>query len=105
MVWDGVGWCGMVWDGVGWCGVVWGRIVWDGVGWCGVIWGGVGWCGVVWGGIVWNGVGFVPVVVWVLNVFGHLLRPGLSGCLVGGREELNSTLLDYSYTTQPLLVQ
>ena len=55
--------------------------------------------------MVWDGVGFVPVVVWVLNVFGHLLRPGLSGCLVGGREELNSTLLDYSYTTQPLLVQ
>ena len=71
----------MVGGGVGWWGVVGG-----GVGWWGVVWGDGGWCGMVWGG-----VGFVPVVVWVLNVFGRLLRPGLSGCLVGGREKLDSS--------------
>ena len=53
-------------------------------------------------GVVWGWWVFVPVMVWVLNVFGHLLRPGLCWCLLGSREELNTTLLNYTVTQHNL---
>ena len=64
-------------------------------GWCGDGVEGVEWCG---DGVEVGGVGFVPVMVWVLNVFGRLLRPGLCWCLLESREELNTTLQQLDYT-------